>query len=334
MTPANHHADVIITGAGLSGLMAAIDLQAQGKSVIVLDKGTNVGGRLATRRIGAGLADHGAQFFTVRSPEFQKIVDGWIDEKLVYLWSMGWSDGSLGAVTDDGHPRYAAHGGMNAIARRLAQDLKDVRVNVAVEAVRALSSEWVVRDNSGREYMSKALVMTPPVPQSLVLLDAGDVRLTDEDRAALEKIQYAPCLTGIFLMEGEVPLPSPGAVQRRNAPISWIANNKQKGISDNATVMTVQADDNYSAQLWNDPDPRILNALRTDLMVWLPEKYAILEEQLKRWRYASPQVLHPAPYLQAEGLPALIFAGDAFGHPRVEGAAMSGKAAAAALAKG
>jgi renalase len=331
MTPTTNHADVLIVGGGLAGLVAAKTLQEQGKSVIVLDKGRSVGGRLATRRIGAGLADHGAQFFTVRTPEFQHLVDQWIIAKLVYMWSMGWSDGSLEGVTYDGHPRYASYGGMNAIAKEIEKSLKDVRVDVLVKAVRAIGTGWQVEDQAGNTYTGHALILTPPAPQSLALVAAGSVRLSDQDQAALEAIQYAPCLTGIFLMENDTPLPAPGAVQRRSAPISWIANNKQKGISDGATVITVQADGSYSAQLWNDPDPRILNALRTDLLVWLPENHTIVEEQLKRWRYAQPTVLHPEPYLLAAGLPPLVFAGDGFGSARVEGAALSGLAAAAAL---
>lgn len=330
MASANSRADVLVIGGGLTGLTAASALEKQGKSVIVLDKGTSVGGRLATRRIGNGLADHGAQFFTVRTPEFKAVVDGWLAEDLIYLWSMGWSDGSLGKVTDDGHARYAAHGGMNAIARRIGRDLKDVRTDVLVSAVRALAAGWEIEDASGRTYTSGALVLTPPVPQSLTLLEAGDVQLSEADQAALQAIKYVPCLTGIFVLNGEVKLPEPGAVQRRGSPISWIANNRQKGISD-TTIITVQADGNYSQQLWNDSDPRVLNALRTDLLVWLPEGYRIIEEQLKRWRYSSPVVMHPEPCLVADGLPPLVFAGDAFATPRVEGAFLSGRAAAQAL---
>ncbi|HEY5747869.1 MAG TPA: FAD-dependent oxidoreductase, partial [Chryseolinea sp.] len=44
-------ADVVVIGAGLSGLFAAGKLNASGYRVIVLDKGRGVGGRLATRRL-------------------------------------------------------------------------------------------------------------------------------------------------------------------------------------------------------------------------------------------------------------------------------------------
>ncbi|MBC8098306.1 MAG: FAD-dependent oxidoreductase [Armatimonadetes bacterium] len=331
MTSSTHQADVIIIGAGLSGLLAANAVQQQGKSVMVLDKGTSVGGRLATRRLGAGLADHGAQFFTVRDPEFQAVVEGWLSAGVVYQWALGWSDGSLQPVSDDGHPRYAAHGGMNAIARHIAQTVQEVRVNIKVTAVKALVDSYEVLDEGGQQYLAKALMMTPPAPQALALLDAGDVRLNAEDRTALEQIRYQPCLTGLFRLAGDVQLPTPGAIQRRDAPISWIANNKQKGISPDETIITVQADGDTSAQWWDDPDERSLNALRTDLLPWLPEGAVIVEQQLKRWRYSAPVVLHPARYLRAADLPPLVFAGDGFMHPRVEGAALSGLAAAAAL---
>lgn len=58
---------IVIVGAGLSGLVAARSLAASGHDVSVLDKGRGVGGRLATRRIGDAVLDHGAQFFTVRT---------------------------------------------------------------------------------------------------------------------------------------------------------------------------------------------------------------------------------------------------------------------------
>ena len=70
---------VVIVGAGMSGLVAAQELVAAGVEVAVVDKGRSVGGRLATRRIGDARLDHGAQFFTVRTPAFQRRVDQWLD---------------------------------------------------------------------------------------------------------------------------------------------------------------------------------------------------------------------------------------------------------------
>lgn len=332
MLSTSNHADVIVIGAGISGLLAAVELQTQGKQVLVLERSNSVGGRLSTRRVGKGIVDHGAQFFTVTTEAFQAFTDRWLEDKVTFLWSLGWSDGSLADVTDEDYPLYAAHGGMNALAKHIAKPLENVRTSVEVQSIQPHDNGWRVTDTHAQTYTADAVVITVPVPQALALIDAGSVNLQAEDRAALEKIKYEQCLTGIFVFDSDVRLPVPGAVQRRNAPISWIANNKQKGISQNETIITVQASGDYSAQLWNDPDPRILNALRTDLMVYIPDGHEIVEEQLKRWIYSSPSVIHPEATLKAQGVPTLIFAGDAFGDSGIEGAALSGLAAAAALA--
>jgi predicted NAD/FAD-dependent oxidoreductase len=213
----NMATDVVIVGAGLAGLLAARVLKEQGKRVLLLDKGRSVGGRLATRRIGGGLADHGAQFFTVREPEFGTLVSRWLAEGIVFEWSRGWSDGSL-ATTRDGHPRYAVHGGMNALAKQLAQGL-DTRVKVTLVSVKAIEGGWQVEDESGSTTRAKALLLTPPVPQSLALIDDGGVMLNPADRAALDAIEYLPSLTGLFVLDREVRLPSPGAIQRPHANI-------------------------------------------------------------------------------------------------------------------
>ena len=304
----------------------------------LLDKAATVGGRLATRRIGPGLADSGAQFFTVRDATFQRYVDQWQAEGLVYNWSTGWSDGSLVAATPatDGYPRYAVHGGMNALAQHLADQLADqgvtIQTNQRITAITRRGDGWQVSAESGAPYTTQALILTPPEPQSLALLDAGGVVLAAADRAVLERIVYAPCLCGLFWLEGELTLPAPGAIQRLGADLAWVADNQQKGISPDATLITVHAGPTYSATHYDTPDAELLATFQASLQPFQRGKIKLHEAQLKRWRYALPTVTHPARYLQAQGLPPLYFGGDAFGGPRIEGAALSGLALGAALA--
>jgi predicted NAD/FAD-dependent oxidoreductase len=322
--------DILVVGAGLSGLMAAQMLRPSRHSLLVLDRSARVGGRLSTRQIGPGRADLGAQFFTARTPEFQGWVDRWMQEGLVYKWAVGWSDGSLGVTPGDGHPRYAAHHGMSALAEHLAEDLP-IRLETRLVSLCPRGTGWVAQDDRGNRYQARAVLLTPPVPLSLDIVDTCELSLDTADRAALEKIDYEPCLAGLFWVAGAVHLPEPGAVQRPNAAVTWIADNRVKGISPQTTLVTVQAGPEYSRQLWNQPDWQVLVALESALRVFKDYDAQVIEARLERWRHALPIVIHPARYLWASDLPPLVFAGDAFGGPRMEGAALSGLAAGAAL---
>jgi hypothetical protein len=317
--------DVIIVGAGLAGLTAAGQLQTAGYRVVVLDKGRSVGGRLATRRIQAGRADHGAQFFTVRTGRFQQQVDDWQERDVVFIWSYGWSDGSIKRTAGDGHPRYVAHGGMNNLAKDLAAGLEHVYTETEVIDIEHSPTEgFTVRADPERVYNGRVLILTPPAPQAYEL--ARHLPFTDDDRAALERINYGPCLAGMFAIEGDVNLPEPGALQDFERTVYWIADNRAKGISDE-TIITLHAGSNYSDTHYDDPDEQLLAFLRGALQNFLGEDASIKEEQLKRWRYSVPLTTHPQDVLQTENMP-LLFAGDAFGgRGRIEGAYLSGLAA-------
>jgi phytoene dehydrogenase-like protein len=88
---------VVVVGPGMAGLTAAHRLQRSGVSVVVVDKGRHPGGRLATRELSGGArADHGAQFFTVRTSELA--AEGRLMPssslrlfpKRVLFWEKGW----------------------------------------------------------------------------------------------------------------------------------------------------------------------------------------------------------------------------------------------------
>ncbi len=322
--------DVAIVGAGMSGLMAASVLVATGRSVTLIDKGRSVGGRLATRRLGAGRADHGAQFFTVRDPAFGAWVERWQAAGLVYTWAHGWSDGSLSVTPPDGHPRYAVQGGMNRLAKHLAAEVEAqgaaILTGVRIAAVTPQGEGWLLTCDDGRAFTAAAVVMTAPAPQTLALLDAGSTPLAANDRASLERIRYAPALCGLYVVEGAVQLPAPGAVQRPDADFAWIADNRRKGISPDATVITVHAGGEWSAAHYDAPDAELSAAFERALRPWLAADAWIAEEQIKRWRYAAPTVLHPERLLRVAAHAPLLIGGDAFGAPRVEGAALSGLA--------
>lgn len=325
-------ADVIILGAGLAGLVAAQTLIQHGMKVQLLDKGSGVGGRLATRQLPSGSADTGAQFFTARSDELKAAVKAWLAEDLIRIWGQGWSDGSARATVSDGHPRYIVNGGMNALAKHLARGMKDIRVNVEITSVARVNDTWQLSDSNGSVYAAPVLLMTPPVPESLALLDNSSVPLAKNDRAALQRIEYGPCLCGLFVVKGGVNLPDPGAVQDFNKTVYWMADNRRKGLSRDTSIITAHVEARYSRQHYDAPDATTLAFILPSVKPYLAPDARILAQQLTRWRYSIPLTMHPHDTLAAQQLP-LYFAGDAFGNRgRVEGAYLSGLAAGKAIA--
>jgi len=68
-------ADVVVVGAGLSGLCAARKLRAQGASVIVVEARDRVGGRTLTQQIGSAAFDLGAQWIGPDQQRVHALVD-------------------------------------------------------------------------------------------------------------------------------------------------------------------------------------------------------------------------------------------------------------------
>jgi hypothetical protein len=235
-------------------------------------------------------------------------------------------------TVEDGHPRYVAKQGMNALTKELARSLRDVRLNSEVALIaRTETGLWHIADQGGNTYAADVVLLTAPVPQSLALLAAGGVVLSAKDKEVLGHIEYGPCLCGVFVIEGEVALPDPGALQNFEKTVYWIADNKRKGVSS-ATTLTAHMEARYSREHYDAPDEETLATMTQALRPYLGLNAKIVEQQLKKWRYSIPLTTHTEDFYQLES-GGVYFAGDAFGgRGRVEGAFISGVEAGRAIA--
>ena len=329
MTP-DSHVDAIVIGAGVSGLIAARTLQANGARVLVLDKGRGVGGRLATRRTDSGVFDHGAQFFTARDPQFRLLVAAWQAAGIVRPWATGFALAD-GTFKRDGEIRFCGVTGMTVIPKHLAQGL-DVRLKARVSCVQTEGAGWVVKTEAGERFLGRALLLTPPVPQSLQLLASGDVSLPEQIRGDLEQINYAPCLAVLAQLSRASLIPAPGGLWFSGEPISWMADNWRKRVSPGeGAAITIHAGPQFSHANRETPEGEVTAALLAIAAPWLGS--VPVQTQLHRWRYSQPFRVYPASCVVLREPAPLVFAGDAFGGSRVEGAALSGLAAGSALAE-
>jgi renalase len=321
MNDGEYQTDVLIVGAGMTGLAAASELQRAGYTCLVIDKGRGVGGRLASRRIGRATFDHGAQFMTARHPRFAAQIDKWLHTGVVEEWYR--SPGGR----SEGHARWRGTPTMTALPKHLARNV-EVLLGKSVVSLRSAPAGWVAQLESGKTFFARAVLLTAPVPQALALLEAGRIELPQKTEMQLKGIQYERCLAVLAVLSAPARIPWPGGLAPEEDPLSWIADNQTKGVSV-VPAVTIHATAAFSLQRW-DSDRRETGRtlLRTAESLLGLE---VVEFQVHGWLYGRPVRVEESPCLILNTAPPLVVAGDAFGGPRVEGAALSGWAAAEAL---
>ncbi len=316
-------ADVAIIGAGLSGLLAAQALVRTGCRVVVLEKSRGVGGRMATRRFAGAVFDHGVQNFTVRSGRFRECVESWVEAGVAVPWySCRTSDG-LETIHYRGAPS------MNAVGKHLARGL-DLRCESLVTAASRRDGQWFLQVAGTDDVQARLLLMTAPAPQTRAILDAGGYGWPTEVSQPLHKVSYVKMLTVLALLDGPSGLPGPGILEPPGGePVAWVADNALKGVSP-LPCLTIHSGAEFAQRFYDSPDevrmPLLLNAVRPHLQA------QVIRTHAHRWRYAFRRAGIHGPCL-AHLETALWFSGDAFIDERVEGAALSGLAAADSLAE-
>jgi predicted NAD/FAD-dependent oxidoreductase len=330
--------DVLIIGAGIAGLSAAKVLEAEGFSVALVDKGRGLGGRLATRRTGELRLDHGGQYFTASDARFQAEVEAWLEQGIVKPWfdSLTFQDG-----TPDAHPRpryIPTEAGMTSLPKALAQSLKaDAYLGQRVVKLTQDDQKWQAHLENNMEDAAilegRQLIVTAPVPQTLALLDASNIALSDAQAHALAGVEYAPSVAVMAVTKhGSPAFDYPHGVAFTDSPsVRWLACNvaKYDQVSENQQAFTIHSTPNYAKAHFDDPFEDLQNDLLSaveGITQISPSDYDTV--QVHRWRYALVETPLASPVF-ALGLPTdfppCYLAGDAFGMgSKIETAWLSG----------
>lgn len=303
----------VIIGAGISGLVLARSLSAAGASVVVLEKSRGTGGRMATKRVGDATFDQGAQFFTVREPEFAELADDWCERGLAKNW--------LGST----HRRLVGAPSMTAVPKALAEGLEILREHKITEARRHACGCWELDVEEHGIIRAERLLFTCPVPQALAVLKLGDVALPVGVATELAALAYHPCLALLVVLAGPSAVPAEG-VALSDGPVRWLADNVKKGVAQTApAAVTIHASAAFSEANYGRPEAEVAALLLpvVERLLGAP----VVSTTLHRWKFSEPKTTHAE---RAVWLPelGLGFAGDAFGGPKVEGAVLSGLALA------
>jgi hypothetical protein len=292
---------IAIIGAGMAGVSAGRLLADLGYRVTLLEKSRGCGERCATKRWEGHIVDHGAQYFTMRHPDFSAAVYQACGEALGRI-TASVLDENGAALPDTG--RYCHREGNSRLVRGLAEGLI-LRTESTVTDARALLAEY------------DRVLSTAPLPQTAALFG---LTLAAE---------YIPCLTVLLAYRGEPTglCREAYAVSDHTSDLAWSAceNHKPGRIAAGCSVLVAQMSETFSRRHL-EVSPREYPALVRGMVErrWGLSPDNFLAALGHRWRYARVAQSHIAPALPAR----CYFAGDALAASRVEDAWLAGRAAA------
>ena len=332
---------VAIIGAGMSGAIAARTLLDHGVDVSVFEKSRHAGGRMATRRRdGQPAFDHGAQYFTARDERFSRYVESWQQQGIVAKWPatgdsvVVMKNGTLQPKSDS-VDRYVGTPGMRSVVEHLATNI-DINFRTAVnQIVRDQDDRLLLHDTDSNVHGPfDHLLISTPAPQAVDLLNSIDANAARNDSSLLQKIQAIDMNPSwATMVRLEQPLAADhswaGAFVHESL-LSWIARDGSKPQRDagQGEQLVLHATAQWSLEnLERSPDEVAALMLAEFWSVSGLEAQAPSHLQAHRWRYAIPVEPVPERQLFNDDL-SIGCCGDWLGGPRVEGAFLSGMAAA------
>ena len=306
--------DLLVLGSGIAGLAAARLAEDDGKRVLVIDKGRQLGGRVSTRRQDGFVFNHGAQFVTAKGTGFASLlakaktagnIKDWqiCDDKIVQIGTPSMRD----------LPQFMATGLM-------------VRQQTEITEIAHHGGHIGFFDKDDLVATGRQAIITAPAAQTTKLL--ADIY---PDLAATAGLaSYDPCWTIMLGLEsnhglGTAPLRDQAAGIALGVP-EFTRSNQQSGAV--APALTIQATGAWSQQhLQNDPQMVIESLCQIWQNLSGKPLGKIITSAAHRWLYAKVTTAAPndAPRLSHDG--KLAIAGDWLGGPRVEQAFDSGQQA-------
>jgi predicted NAD/FAD-dependent oxidoreductase len=303
MTPPRN---IAIIGAGMSGVVCARTLLQAGHRVTLFEKSAGVGGRMATRQTPFGSFDHGAQYFTVRDPRFERAL------QTVKGLCKPWSATTVRVLDNEGRvaaaglparePHWVPAPGMNSLVQRWAEPLAAAGNLYLLTEVMAIEHDalhpqgWQLRTEGERTTHQvfsgfDTVILALPAAQAHQLLQAAVP--TSSMARQVAQVEMAPCWTLMLafpqaMQPGLSSLgPQWNVARSTHHRMAWLARESSKPGRDSVERWTAQASAAWSQEHVQDEPERV----HAKLLKAFAEVTHIRAEpsfsSVHRWRYAQ-----------------------------------------------
>ena len=249
--------NVVIIGAGVSGLACARALKKSGRSVLVLERGRNVGGRCSAWRTDDGhLIDYGVTFYHGESDAFIEAlrqvnatrIDGW-PNRVEGRGSPSQPHSFLPRSN-----RLAFAEGANVFPTHLARDI-DVRCATNVERIEVARKNLLLYLSDGEIVQVDELVLAMPCSQIRKLLGPVET-VSDEARGVrhlLSTLHEVPSLAVLASYESSEATPEWGGMWEALLPedseiLQLVSRESGKRPDAGGGAFVIQARPGWSAR--------------------------------------------------------------------------------------
>ncbi|MFO7689348.1 MAG: FAD-dependent oxidoreductase [Cryobacterium sp.] len=310
--------DVVVVGAGVCGLTIAHTLSEQGRSVVLLDKGSRPGGRLASRPLGGVLMNTSVDTVRVRDVGVMHEISR--RTGATFTPTPVLPAGVESPVLPAGDSTWVLDRPTGQVAALWAAGTTVQHTYVTHIEMPGSGVFHVRPHGTGDPILAAAVVVTAPVPQSREILLHSAIPI----RADLANVAYEQRIMLLCVVDG--PEPDETVLdESKMIDLIRLRHREENGL----VWLELFATALWSSTMFLQDSTFTHSAMLVELRRLYPGA-RVMNSQLKQWRYANPRrSVTDATFEQSTKHPGIYVAGDGFGpvfgHPSgVENAVRSG----------
>lgn len=313
---------IAVIGAGVTGLTVGHFLK-DFAAVTLFERSYRAGGRVSTQYTSSHSFDHGAQFFTAKTPAFKAFISPLIFQGVVKSWEADFVEIRHQKIFKKRrwgleYPHYVGCPDMSSLGRYLSKDL-NIIFDKNIVSTQSLNNNWLLTDQSGPiDNHYDWLVLTIP-PEQAAQIVSNEIRIINE----INNYHMKSCFSLMLSLKSDVKIPFQSALVH-DQDISWISLNSSKPERGKLLSLVVHSTNQWADEHLQDQEDQVISYLFGQLNQILNiDTDSVIEKKLHRWRYANIAKSNQRAFLLDEKNKIAI-CGDWLIQGRVEAAFTSG----------